>query len=238
MSTPDAVCGSPEAALPGAHRAPPATCLRLVASLVLASPLCPFAAAAEDEWLDWDDEGAGATSSGPAAVEARPVLPIDPAGGAPLPALGEPLDAKAIAALPATVFPDGRGLPTGRGTVAEGASLYAGLCAQCHGPEGTGGSAPELAGGHAALDSEYPDQNIGTYWPYATTLFDFLRRSMPMYAPGSLGDDRYYALTAWLLERNGLWPADQPLDAAGLATVQMPNRAGFDSYWPDHGVAP
>jgi S-disulfanyl-L-cysteine oxidoreductase SoxD len=149
------------------------------------------------------------------------------------PQLGVVLDAAAAQALPATIYPDGRGLPAGRGTVTEGAAIFAAMCVQCHGPEGQGGSAPELAGGHAALDSEYPDQNIGTYWPYATTVFDFLRRSMPMFAPGSLNDDQYYSLTAYLLERNGLWSADATLDAAALAAIRMPNRDGFDSLWPE-----
>jgi S-disulfanyl-L-cysteine oxidoreductase SoxD len=211
---------------------------RFVVVCVLLSQAMHGAAAAGDDWVDWNDDVVDA-AAGTAAIEPRPHLPVDPAaGGPPVPALGERLDAEETAALPTTIYPDGRGLPPGSGTAAEGAALFAGLCAQCHGPEGIGGSAPELAGGRAALDSEYPDQNIGTYWPHATTIFDFLRRSMPMFAPGSLEDDHYYALTAWLLERNGLWPSDQPLDAAGLASVKMPNRDGFDSYWPDHGVQP
>lgn len=158
-------------------------------------------------------------------------------GETPVPALGERLDPEAIARLPQTIFPDGRGLPSGSGTVQQGALLYSRLCVQCHGPDGRGGSAPELAGGRSPLAGDYPDQNIGNWWPYATTLFDFIRRAMPMFAPGSLSDAECYALTAWLLERNGLWPQDMPLDAAGLGALHMPNRDGFDSQWPDRGPA-
>jgi len=155
--------------------------------------------------------------------------------GDPLPGLGEGLGPEELADLPQTIHPDGRGLPPGSGSAARGAELYAGLCVQCHGPEGQGGSAPDLAGGRSPLDSEYPDQNIGNWWPHATTLFDFIRRAMPMFAPGSLSDADCYALTAYLLERNGLWPPGSPLDAAGLASVRMPNRDGFDAFWPDRG---
>jgi cytochrome c len=176
----------------------------------------------------------GLSLPSPVADEAR----FEHAAPYPLPGLGEPLAPDAIALLPETIFPDGRGLPPGSGTAARGAALYTRLCIQCHGPEGRGGSAPELAGGRSPLDSAYPDQNIGNWWPYATTLFDFIRRAMPMAAPGSLSDEDCYALTAWLLERNGLWPATRPLDAAGLAALRMPNREGFDSLWPDRGPAP
>ena len=165
------------------------------------------------------------------------LLPI--AAFAEGPGLGVPLTEAELAELPKTIYPDGQGLPSGEGRVAEGEAIFKAMCAQCHGPAGAGGTAPELAGGHEPLTSEYPDQNIGTYWPYATTLFDFLRRSMPMFAPGSLSDAQYYSLTAYLLERNGLWAKDAVLDAQGLAAVQMPNRAGFDSLWPEqHPVTP
>jgi cytochrome c len=126
-----------------------------------------------------------------------------------------------------SVFPDGRGLPPGRGNSAQGAPLFARHCAGCHGSRGRGASAEELVGGSEPLASAFPDKTIGLYWPYATTLFDFIRRSKPMTAPGSLTADEVYALTAWLLFADGVLAADAELDAATLAAVRMPNRAGF-----------
>ncbi len=143
------------------------------------------------------------------------------------PQLGQPATANDIAAHDTMVFPDGAGLPAGRGGVTAGAELYRSHCVACHGERGRGGLGGELAGGEAPLTGEQPDQNIGTYWPYATTLFDFIRRAMPMTAPGSLSDDEVYALTAYLLHENGIIAADAVLDAATLTAVRMPNRDGF-----------
>jgi len=151
---------------------------------------------------------------------------------APVPRLGEPAHAAAIAAWDRDVMPSGAGLPPGSGSAGEGAPLFAERCAACHGPQGIGGSAEELAGARMTLTSDWPDKTIGTYWPYATTLFDFIRRSMPMDAPGSLSDAQVYALTAYLLWRNGIIDADQVLDAGTLAAVRMPNRDGFIRTWP------
>ncbi len=152
------------------------------------------------------------------------------------PHLGRPATAADIAAWQLNVFPDGTGLPPGRGTAAQGAPLFAKRCASCHGEEGIGGTAEELAGGHEPLTSAVPDKNIGTYWPYATTLFDFTRRSMPMDAPGSLTADEIYALTAYLLFRNGIIKAGEEMNARTLPKVKMPNRNGF--LWIDAGGQP
>jgi cytochrome c len=143
------------------------------------------------------------------------------------PHLGRPASAPDIAAWQLNVYPDGTGLPAGRGAAKQGAPLYAQHCASCHGDQGIGGTAEELAGGHAPLTSAVPDKNIGTYWPYATTLFDFTRRSMPMDAPGSLNADEIYAITAYLLFRNGIIGERDEMDAHTLPQVQMPNRNGF-----------
>lgn len=150
------------------------------------------------------------------------------------PHLGRPLTAAEVAAYDLTVFPDGTGLPAGHGTPAEGGALFAAHCALCHGVEGAGGTAVDLAGGRAPLDSDSPDKNVGNYWPYATTLFDFIRRAMPMTAPGSLTNDEVYALCAYILQRNGIVAEDAVLDARSLAAVQMPNRNGFISQWPEN----
>lgn len=145
----------------------------------------------------------------------------------PYPAFGAPATRAEIARHDTMVFPDGSGLPSGLGNAATGAVLYAKHCLACHGPGGRGGPGGELAGGTQPLTSDTPDQTIGTYWPYATTLFDFIRRAMPLPAPGSLSDDEVYALCAYLLAENGIIAPDADLDAARLAAIVMPNRDGF-----------
>ena len=127
----------------------------------------------------------------------------------------------------ALVFPDGHGLPSGRGSVELGKDVYARACAACHGSQAEGGTADALSGADMALDSTTPDKVIGNYWPYATTLFDFIQRAMPLSAPKSLSTDEVYAVTAYLLFLNGLVGADTTLDAASLAAIEMPNRDGF-----------
>ncbi|QCW84842.1 cytochrome c [Methylotuvimicrobium buryatense] len=132
------------------------------------------------------------------------------------------------------VFPDGTGLPLGRGTVREGETVYRAHCIGCHGSEGRGGSAEELAGAEHSLIDDPPDKTIGTYWPYATTLFDFTRRSMPLSNPGSLTDDQVYAVTAYLLYLNRIIGPDDEMNAQLLPAVVMPNQDGFiDNYRRD-----
>jgi cytochrome c len=125
------------------------------------------------------------------------------------------------------VFPDGRGLPPGRGTAVEGAPLFAQKCTACHGSGGRGASAEELAGGTEPLTSATPDKTIGLYWPYATTVFDFIRRAKPMQGPGSLSADEVYALTAYLLFANGVIAERDEVNSKTLPRVRMPNRDGF-----------
>lgn len=145
------------------------------------------------------------------------------------PQLGYSANNSEVAAWSIGVFPDGTGLPEGQGTAVKGEKLYNQLCTGCHGPEGRGGSAEELAGAEHGLTGDEPDKTIGTYWPYATTIFDFTRRSMPLNAPGSLSDDEVYALTAYLLYLNGIIDPGAIMDATSLAKVVMPNRNGFVS---------
>ena len=147
--------------------------------------------------------------------------------GPAAPRLGQPLSAQEAARWDLSVFPDGRGLPAGRGTATQGAPLFAEKCAVCHGPGGRGATAEELAGGTAPLTAKSPDKTIGLYWPYATTIFDFTRRAMPMFAPGSLSPDEVYALTAYLLFANGLIAEADEMNATSLPRVRMPNRNGF-----------
>jgi S-disulfanyl-L-cysteine oxidoreductase SoxD len=146
--------------------------------------------------------------------------------------IGRPATAAEIAALDIDVGPDGAGLPPGRGTSADGAPIYAARCAGCHGKTGKEGPNDVLVGrlpGDAftfARDPRAP-KTIGSYWPYATTVFDYIRRAMPPDKPGSLQDDEVYALTAFLLASNDLIPADAVVDAASLPKVKMPAREHF-----------
>jgi len=125
------------------------------------------------------------------------------------------------------VFPNGKGLPKGRGTVAEGKKVYQQFCLACHGVDGTGDSADELAGASHTLTDNPPDKIIGTYWPYATTLFDFTRRSMPLNSPGILNSNQIYAVTAYILNLNGIIASEKVINAENLAKIKMPNRNGF-----------
>ncbi len=123
---------------------------------------------------------------------------------------------------------DGLGLPPGKGTVKQGEEIYLSQCASCHGEFGEGnGRWPELMGGNGTLTSDDPRKTVGSYWPYAPTLFDYVRRTMPFTAPQSLSDDEVYAVTAYILHLNDLLPADAELDAAGLKAIRLPNRDGF-----------
>jgi len=143
------------------------------------------------------------------------------------PKFGRVPSAAEVALWDIDVTPDGTGLPPGRGSVAQGRDLYTNNCAGCHGPGGQGGIKDRLAGGVGSLATATPVKTVGSYWPYATTLYDYIRRAMPYQAPGSLTNDEYYALAAYLLNVNGIVPADATLDRESLPKVQMPNRDGF-----------
>lgn len=149
---------------------------------------------------------------------------------------GRPASAAEIAALDIDVRPDGQGLPPGSGSVADGERVYAALCIACHGPTGTEGPWSALVG-EPVPDFNYGDdpsllgnRAIGNYWPWATTVFDYVRRAMPHDRPGSLSDNDVYAVSAWLLWRNGIIERDVVLDAATLAAIRMPAR---DRFVPD-----
>jgi mono/diheme cytochrome c family protein len=149
--------------------------------------------------------------------------------------IGRPATPADIAALDIDVGPDGAGLPPGRGASADGAPIYAAKCAGCHGKTGKEGPNDVLVGRLAgdafpfAKDPRAP-KTIGSYWPYATTVFDYIRRAMPPDAPGSLRDDEVYNLTAYLLALNELIPADAVIDATTLPKVKMPSK---DRFKPD-----
>ena len=125
------------------------------------------------------------------------------------------------------VTPDGRGLPKGSGTVALGKQVFDSMCAACHGAKGEGKPADRLVGGQGTLKNANPVKTIGSFWPYATTLYDYINRAMPYTAPQSLTPDQVYSVTAYLLYLNGIVASDATLDATSLPKVQMPNRDGF-----------
>lgn len=141
--------------------------------------------------------------------------------------IGRPASPEILVAWDIDVRADGRGLPAGRGSVRDGAALFGTRCAGCHGDHGEGASADALVGGQGSLATPKPVRTVGSYWPYATTLFDYVRRAMPFDAPQSLSADETYALSAYILNRNGLLPDDAVLDADTLPKVAMPNRDGF-----------
>ena len=158
--------------------------------------------------------------------------------------LGLPLEAAQIARFDITIFPDGRNLPSGQGSVAQGAQLFHTHCAACHGANGIEGPAARLVGSDGFFGwsdplrvlriKNYPllVQSVGARWPYASTLFDYVRRAMPYHAPKSLTDAEVYAVTAQLLHMNGLVDASAIMNRDTLVRVVMPAQANSVSAWP------
>lgn len=157
-------------------------------------------------------------------VSAGLAAPAAPQGAGSLPArfgIGRAATPEEIRAVDIDAMPDGRGLPAGKGTVAEGAAIYAAKCQSCHGPNGQNGKFDRLVGRDADV------KTIGNYWPYATTLYDYTARSMPFLQPGTLTSDEVYALVAYLLHLNQIVPASAVMDRTTLPQVQMPARDKF-----------
>jgi cytochrome c len=147
--------------------------------------------------------------------------------------VGRPASPDEVGAWNLDVNPKGEGLPAGRGTAAAGEAVYAAKCASCHGPKGEGGIPPnpKLVGREprdfSFATSAGATKTVGNYWPYATTLFDYIRRAMPQTAPGTLSADDTYAVIAWILAENEIIPRDQAMDATSLPAVVMPSRDRF-----------
>ncbi|MEO4041820.1 c-type cytochrome [Hoeflea sp. CAU 1731] len=150
------------------------------------------------------------------------------------PGLGVPLSEADIPAFAIHIMPDGTGLPDGSGTAAEGAEIYEFQCAFCHGETASEGPIEPLAAPHPGEFS----RAAGSYWPYATTLFDYIRRAMPFHAPKSLEDDEVYALTAFVLARSGVIDETDPMDAKTLPKVEMPARDLTVDLWRLQGEEP
>ncbi len=143
--------------------------------------------------------------------------------------LGSPINEKEIAAWNIDVGPDGVGLPPGRGSATTGEPVFLARCAACHGDFGEGmGRFPELVSEQSSLTSDRPSKTVGSYWPYATTLWDYINRAMPFGNAQSLSADEVYAVSAYILAMNNIIAEDAVMDAATLPKVKMPNRDGFD----------
>jgi S-disulfanyl-L-cysteine oxidoreductase SoxD len=144
------------------------------------------------------------------------------------PQFGQPMSEADIAPWDISIGPDGKGLPPGRGTAAQGAEIYLSKCQACHGEKGAGRPNDTLVGGIGSLGSDKtPIRTVGSYWPYATTLFDYVRRAMPFQESKSLQNDEIYAISAYILNLNGIIAENEVMDAQSLPKVKMPNRDGF-----------
>jgi hypothetical protein len=150
------------------------------------------------------------------------------AHAADTPGLGKPVSEADLKLWDISIGPDGKGLPPGTGTAAQGATIFAQKCEACHGKEGVGGSNAALANAPGKTE-----RTMALYVPNATTLFDFIRRAMPWPQPKSLSNDEVYALTAYVLARNKVIAEDAVMNAETLPKVAMPNRDGFVSRYPD-----
>ena len=149
------------------------------------------------------------------------------------PNLGKPISPADLAPWDIDIEPSGSGLPAGSGSVSHGREVFQNQCAACHGDKGQGGVGDRLAGGRGTLATSNPVKTVGSYWPYATTLFDYIRRAMPYNAPRSLKDEEVYALTAYILALNKLIGENDVMDAKTLPQVKMPNRDNFIMPYPD-----
>lgn len=170
---------------------------------------------------------AAATLLGACATTLDGASTVIPSRG---PNLGATPSAAVVAAMDISIPPSGDGLPAGSGSVAQGQKVYEAKCQSCHGAKGEGKPADRLVGGMGTLASGNAIRTVGSYWPYATTLFDYTRRAMPTNAPMSLSDEEVYAATAYVLFLNGIIKQDEVMDARTLPQVKMPNRDGFIDY--------
>jgi S-disulfanyl-L-cysteine oxidoreductase SoxD len=153
---------------------------------------------------------------------------VAPPALAQTPHFGQPITPADIAPWDISIGPDGTNLPPGGGTAAQGEAVYVAQCQACHGEKGAGRPNDPLVGGIGSLaPGKPPVRTVGSYWPYATTLFDYIRRAMPFQESKSLTSDEVYAVSAYILHLNGIVGANDLLDSQSLPKVKMPNRDGF-----------
>jgi mono/diheme cytochrome c family protein len=156
------------------------------------------------------------------------LLAATAAAAAEPPKLGQAVSPADLAAWDISIAPDGIGLPPGQGRSAQGEAVYVSKCLACHGEKGAGKPNDVLVGGAGSLAAgQTPMKTVGSFWPYATTLFDYIRRAMPYNEPKSLTADEAYAVSAYILALNGIIGAGDVIDAQSLPRVKMPNRDGF-----------
>ena len=141
--------------------------------------------------------------------------------------LGRAASADEVKAWDITIGPEGQELPEGSGSAVDGAQVYEVRCKECHGDLGVGGDHAALVGKPSQLKEAPPVKTVGSFWPYASTLFDYTRRAMPFEEPGTLTDDQVYAVTAYVLYLNGIIGEDEVMDRDSLPNVEMPNQGGF-----------
>jgi len=163
-----------------------------------------------------------------AAAPAALFALASPAFAQQSPNLGKPISAEDLASWDISIGPDGAGLPPGSGTVKQGEAVFGAKCQACHGEKGAGTPNDRLVGGQGSLPGDKPPvKTVGSYWPYATTLFDYIRRAMPFNESKSLTGDEVYGVVAYLLNLNGVIPESETMNAQSLPKVTMPNREGF-----------
>lgn len=149
------------------------------------------------------------------------------AAQSPASGVGRPATPDEIRDLGAAIAPDGGGLPPGSGTAIAGREIFAARCAKCHGEKALGDVGPTLVGGRGTLQTARPLKTVGSFWPYATTVWDYVNRAMPFDEPGLLKPPDVYAVVAYILNLNGIIASDAVMDAQSLPKVRMPNRDGF-----------
>src|SRR5467141_1207950 len=163
-----------------------------------------------------------------AAAPAALFALASPAFAQQSPNLGKAISVEDLASWDISIGPDGAGLPSGSGTVKQGEAVFMAKCQACHGEKGAGTPNDRLVGGQGSLPGDKPPvKTVGSYWPYATTLFDYIRRAMPFNESKSLTSDEVYGVVAYLLNLNGVIPESETMNAQSLPKVTMPNREGF-----------
>ena len=160
------------------------------------------------------------------------IAAADVSFGATNPNLGEILPAEYVDQVDFVVMPNGDGLPHGSGNAVSGKKIFNVQCVACHGNEAKGGINGDLAGGHGTINGTLPKKTVGSYWPYATILFDYIRRAMPYQTPGTLTNDEIYALTAYILYLNNIVTEKEIMSSETLPKTKMPNSEGFVWAYP------
>jgi cytochrome c len=164
-------------------------------------------------------------------IVAGAVVALSSAAFAESPNLGKPISPEDLASWDISIGPDGKGLPPGSGTAKDGEAVFTAKCQACHGAKGAGQPNDRLVGGQGSLPGDKPPvKTVGSFWPYATTLFDYVRRAMPFNQSKSLSNDEVYAVAAYILNLNGVIGETDVINAQTLPNVKMPNRDGFTPF--------